>query len=156
MNFKIGQGIDIHNIKDKKCFQKLGGVEFALDYQIEAHSDGDIIIHSICSAICGALSLSDIGTYFSDNDKKNKNLDSIKMLDYFLKAMELENYEIGNIDVTIICEKIYFKNLKEKILVNLKKILQTNFISLKATRFEKDIMQIQCNTVLFLKEKNIA
>lgn len=155
MSLKIGQGIDIHNLVLEKTKQKLGGVEFDLDYKIIAHSDGDIIIHALCSAISGALSLSDLGTYFSDKDKKNKDLDSLVMLDFFLTEMKKQSYEFSNIDITIVCEKIYFKNLSHEILNKLKKILNTNNISLKATRYEKESMQIQCNCVLLLIKKNL-
>lgn len=151
---KIGQGIDIHNIVESKELQKLAGVEFDLGYKILGHSDGDIILHAISSAISGALSLEDIGTYFSDKDEKNRNLDSLKILNFFIDKMNQENYLISNIDITIICENIIFKNIKHQIISHLKTILNTNNLSLKATRFEKESNQIQCNVLLLLEKNN--
>ena len=43
---RIGQGYDAHKIKPGKSLT-LGGIEIDCDYSIEAHSDGDIIIHAL-------------------------------------------------------------------------------------------------------------
>ena len=100
-NIRIGNGLDIHKISKQKTKQKLGGVEFDLDYKVIAFSDGDIILHSISSAILGALSLRDLGSYYSDNDQKNKGIDSQIILSNVLKFMEEKLYEISNIDITL-------------------------------------------------------
>lgn len=149
---KIGQGIDIHNLIRKQTHQKLGGVCFLLDYKIEAHSDGDIILHSISSAIAGALALKDLGSYFPDNKKETKNMDSLMILDFYLNLMKKEKYFISNLDITIICEKIIFKDLKDEIVLFLSEKLKTKNISLKATRYEKDCNQIQCNSIILLQK----
>jgi 2-C-methyl-D-erythritol 2,4-cyclodiphosphate synthase len=41
-----------------------------------AHSDGDVIYHSVVDAILGALSLPDIGQLFPDNDPRLKGSNS--------------------------------------------------------------------------------
>lgn len=149
--FLVGQGIDIHKLEQKnKTLQKLGGVEFTLDYKIIAHSDGDIILHTIANAILGALSLEDIGYYFPDTDSKNKNLDSFIIVDFALKEMKKRNMEINNLDITIISEHIYFRNIKNRIKNNLITFLNTTNISLKATRWEEDKNLIQCNVIITL------
>lgn len=150
---KIGNGIDIHKIKKSNDKQKLGGISFDLGYKVMAFSDGDIILHSISSAILGALSLGDLGSYYSDKDNKNKNIDSQIIINNMLKIMEESSYVISNIDITIICEYIYFANIKNSILANLKNILKTNNVSIKATRFEKDESMIEVHTVLLLTKK---
>lgn len=149
--FLVGQGIDIHKLEQKnKTLQKLGGVEFTLDYKIIAHSDGDIILHTIANAILGALSLEDIGYYFPDNDSKNKNLDSFIIANFALKEMKKRNMRINNLDITIISEHIYFRNIKNRIKNNLITFLNTTNISLKATRWEEDKNLIQCNVIITL------
>ncbi len=153
--FKVGQGIDIHKIVKGNTQQKIGGVLIDSEYKIVAHSDGDIVLHSISSAISGALSMNDLGTYFPDNKKDTKDLDSKKILDFFLNEMRSRKYEIVNIDITVICEKIIFKNIKDKILKNLEIILGTKNISFKATRFEKDVNEIKCNSIVLLKNISI-
>lgn len=149
--FLVGQGIDIHKLEQKnKTLQKLGGVEFTLDYKIIAHSDGDIILHTIANAILGALSLEDIGYYFPDTDSKNKNLDSFIIANFALKEMKKRNMRINNLDITIISEHIYFRNIKNRIKNNLITFLNTTNISLKATRWEEDKNLIQCNVIITL------
>lgn len=150
--YKIGQGIDIHKIELKKTSQKLGGINFLLDYKIVAHSDGDIIYHSISSAILGALSLSDIGTYFSDQDKKNKNIDSFKILNFCLQELKKQKYEIVNLDINVVCEKIIFKDIKKEIINHLKGVFKNENVSLKATRFEQDKDFIECHTIIMIKK----
>lgn len=149
MNFKIGNGIDIHKLKKVKCKQKLAGLNFDLDYKVVAFSDGDIILHSISSAILGALSLQDLGTYFPDTKLENKDLDSIKILNMCLETMKKQNFRISNIDITIVCEYIIFKNIKDDIKKNLEKLLNTE-VSFKATRYEEEKEMIQVNTSLLL------
>lgn len=152
-NIRIGNGLDIHKISKQKTKQKLGGVEFDLDYKVIAFSDGDIVLHSISSAILGALSLRDLGSYYSDNDQKNKGIDSQIILSNVLKFMEEKLYEISNIDITIVCEYIYFANIKDKILENLVNLLKTNNISIKATRYEEEKNMIEAHTTLLLIKK---
>lgn len=150
---KIGHGIDIHDLFEKEGKQKLGGVETLSKYMINAHSDGDIIIHSICSALIGALSLKDLGYYFPDTKKENTNISSIEMLNFFLDILKKENYMISNIDITIICNKILISPIRNKIVSNLKKILNCEHISVKGTRFEKNNnsqMQIHCYCSLLI------
>ncbi|MDE5952690.1 MAG: 2-C-methyl-D-erythritol 2,4-cyclodiphosphate synthase, partial [Malacoplasma sp.] len=145
-------GIDIHKIIKSNKPQKLGGLTFNLGYEIIAHSDGDIIFHSLSSAILGALSLDDLGTYFPDTDLKNKNLNSLVILE---KAMQLLNefgFQIVNVDITLISDFIFLKEIKNEIKKNLEKLLKTK-ISLKGTRFEENVEKVQVNTVLLLSKK---
>ncbi|MEG2993645.1 MAG: 2-C-methyl-D-erythritol 2,4-cyclodiphosphate synthase, partial [Bacilli bacterium] len=103
--FLIGQSIDIHKLEYKvNTLQRLGGIEFILNYELIAHSDGDIILHSISEAILGALGLEDLGYYFSDKNQMNKNLNSLKILDFSLDQMRKRNMEINNVDLMIISE----------------------------------------------------
>ena len=71
MNFRIGHGYDVHRFtKDKELV--LGGISIPYEYGMEAHSDGDVVIHAICDSLLGAASLGDIGKHFLDNDMKYK------------------------------------------------------------------------------------
>ena len=108
------------------------------DFRIIAHSDGDVLLHSIADSILGASGLGDIGKHFSDQDKKNKNLDSSKIIKFCLMKLDELNLEIYNVDTTVICEQPKINPHREKILKKLSKILgiSTARIGLKATTSE--------------------
>ncbi|MCF0217509.1 MAG: 2-C-methyl-D-erythritol 2,4-cyclodiphosphate synthase [Malacoplasma sp.] len=150
---RIGNGIDHHQLIKSECEQNLGGLSFKLNYQIQAFSDGDVILHSISSAILGALSESDLGTFFPDFKKENQNLDSKTILNKCLQMMVQKNFEIVNVDITIVCESIYFAPIILQIKKNLITLLKTQNISVKATRFEKESDMISTYCVLLLKSK---
>lgn len=152
--FLTGLGIDIHNLVLKQSKPLiLGGLTFEEKYEIEAHSDGDLIYHAIANAILGSLGLDDIGTYFSDEDLENKNRNSKVILDFALNKMREFNYEINNLDLTIICEQINFVYKKQKIIDKLREDLGISIIGLKATRPEnKENMKIQCYAQILLKD----
>ncbi len=151
--YRVGQSNDIHQLKKVDSLIHLGGVEISSNYKIISYSDGDIIIHALSEAIYGALSIGDLGYYFSDKDKKNKNISSKVILNHALKKLKDHNYQIVNIDMTIICEKIYISDHKEKILNWLIKNINCNHINIKATRWEEDKNIIQCNCIVLLKRE---
>ncbi len=146
--FFIGHGIDQHKLVKRKKIIVIGGYKMQSEWSILAHSDGDIVLHSISNAILGALGKGDIGDYFPDSDKFNKNLDSQKILKKAL--MFLKNKKIVNIDLTIICEDIFFGNHKNNIKKSLEKILPCKHINVKCTRFEKATHMICCESILLI------
>lgn len=150
--YRIGNSIDIHNLVQSDQMQKLAGKLFEVGYKIIAHSDGDIILHAISEAILGALGLGDLGDYFSDNDDKNKNINSEIILDYALNKLKTYNYQIVNLDISIISELIYFKPIKNDLKFQICQLLNTDNVNIKATRFEKESFQIQCNCAILLKK----
>lgn len=150
--YRIGNSIDIHNLVQSDQMQKFAGKLFEVGYKIIAHSDGDIILHAISEAILGALGLGDLGDYFSDNDDKNKNINSEIILDYALNKLKTYNYQIVNLDISIISELIYFKPIKNDLKFQICQLLNTDNVNIKATRFEKESFQIQCNCAILLKK----
>ncbi len=134
---KVGIGYDFHKFK-KGNFIKLGGLRINGKYSLDANSDGDPVLHSITDAILGALGKNDIGHHFKPNDKKYKNMDSLIFLNKALGFLE-ENYgKISNLDINIICDYPKIDPLKEKIKINLSKILSTrkDKINVKASSTE--------------------
>ena len=152
MNF-IGFAKDIHCLKKAKTSLVLGGYKYQCGYSIIAHSDGDIILHAIANAILGACGQKDIGYYFSDKDKINKNLASTKILHFALEKMTAKHLQIQNIDLMIICDKIIINRIHSQIMKSLYKLLKTKNISLKATRFEQNKNLIEANVVVLLEKK---
>jgi 2-C-methyl-D-erythritol 2,4-cyclodiphosphate synthase len=100
---RVGHGYDAHRyIAGRPLI--LGGVEIPYEKGLEAHSDGDAVIHAICDSLLGAAGLGDIGSYFPDTDKKFKNIDSRILLREVLAQIKEKSLAIGNIDVTILAQ----------------------------------------------------
>lgn len=102
--FRVGQGYDSHRIKSGNSL-RVGGLDLVCDYAFVAHSDGDVLIHAIIDAMLGACNLGDIGSNFPDTDPKYKDIDSLKLLKATDEKIKSLNYEIINIDSTVILEK---------------------------------------------------
>ncbi|MDH5662244.1 MAG: 2-C-methyl-D-erythritol 2,4-cyclodiphosphate synthase, partial [Elusimicrobiota bacterium] len=60
---KVGIGYDIHRLVTGRKLV-LGGVEIPFEKGLSGHSDADVLTHSICDAILGALGKGDIGLHF--------------------------------------------------------------------------------------------
>ena len=135
---RSGVGFDLHKYEPGDGII-LGGYKISCDYKTVAHSDGDVLLHSIADSILGAAGLGDIGMFFSDQDNKNKNLDSTIIIEYCLSELDKMSLEIYNIDTTIVCESPKINPHRGKILENLSDILKIPLskIGLKATTSEK-------------------
>ncbi len=137
--FKSGIGYDIHRFdKQTKRGLKLCGIKINYSKLI-GHSDADVGIHAVCDSIFGALSMKDIGYYFSNNNEKWKNKNSTFFLK-FAKDKLIENkYYIVNLDINFICEKPNINKYRKKMISKLSSILNIpeKIISIKATSNEK-------------------
>ena len=65
MEFRIGQGYDVHALAEGLPMW-LGGVRIESNVGFVAHSDGDVAIHALCDALLGAAALGDIGKHFPE------------------------------------------------------------------------------------------
>jgi len=101
---RIGQGIDVHAFGPGDHVV-LGGMRIVHTHGIVAHSDGDVVIHALCDAILGALALGDIGTHFPPSDERWRGVDSRLFLRHCAGLMREQRYQIGNVDVTVVCER---------------------------------------------------
>ncbi len=100
---RIGQGFDAHRFSETGRLV-LGGVEIPFAKGMEAHSDGDVVLHALCDAILGALALGDIGQHFPDSSETYKGIDSRVLLRRVMVLMQQRQYRIQNIDITIIAQ----------------------------------------------------
>ncbi len=137
-NFFVGTGFDIHAFEDNKEMF-LGGVKLPYSYGFKAHSDGDVLIHSLIDAILGAIGAGDIGEFFPDTDEKYKGIDSKILLEQIINFVYSVGYEIVNIDLTIIAQKPKINPFKQEIKSSIAKLLNLpkQFINIKATTAEK-------------------
>jgi len=139
MKIRIGQGLDVHAFCEGD-FVILGGVTIPHDQSLEAHSDGDVVLHALCDALLGAAALGDLGTHFPPTDPEWANADSRELLRKVDLLIKHEGWAISNADVTIVCEqpKIapYAAQMAANIATDLDLNLGTNDISIKATTTE--------------------
>jgi len=135
--FRIGHGYDVHRFGDGE-FIVLGGIKIAHNHGFIAHSDGDVLIHSLCDALLGSIAAGDIGFHFPDTDKKYKNIDSGLLLERTNKLLKEAQYFIGNVDITIIAQTPKMSPHIQAMREHLAKILNISKsqINIKATTTE--------------------
>ena len=101
---RIGHGVDVHAFGAGDHLV-LGGVRVPFDRGVVAHSDGDVVIHALCDAMLGALALGDIGRHFPPSDPQWKDADSRRFLRHCDALLRARGWCVGNVDVTVICER---------------------------------------------------
>jgi 2-C-methyl-D-erythritol 2,4-cyclodiphosphate synthase len=138
MNFRIGFGIDFHQLVTDREFW-LGGVKIPHTKGALGHSDADVLLHAICDAMLGAACLGDIGVHFPDTDLSFKNIDSKILLRKSFELIQQAGYTIVNIDSSLCLEapkiKAYIPEMQKTIAAVL--ALQVTDVSIKATTTEK-------------------
>ena len=134
---RVGSGFDIHRFEDGE-YLTLGGVKIPFSKGLQAHSDGDVLVHSLIDAILGAINAGDIGAHFPDDDVQYKNANSLDLLQNIYKLMSSEGYFLMNMDATIILEKPKLNKYIDKMKENIAETLNcsTDILSIKATTSE--------------------
>ena len=135
---RVGQGYDVHRFKEGGEVI-LGGVKIDYEKGLEAHSDGDVVLHALCDALLGATALGDIGKHFPDTDPEFKGADSRVLLRYVYDIVQQQGYALVNADITIIAQApkmsphivAMCQNIAEDLEVELDRI------NVKATTTEK-------------------
>lgn len=134
---RIGMGYDVHKlVEDRKLI--LGGVDIPYEKGLLGHSDADVVVHAIMDALLGAAALGDIGKHFPDTDDRYKGISSIKLLHHVGELLRENNFKIGNIDATIICQKPKLAPFRNEMVKNVAKALniEESRVCIKATTEE--------------------
>ncbi len=101
--YRIGHGYDVHRFGEGE-FITLASVKIPYHHGFIAHSDGDVLIHSLCDALLGSIAAGDIGQHFPDTDKQYENIDSSILLEQVCRILKHEQYSIVNVDISIIAQ----------------------------------------------------
>ena len=138
---RIGHGYDVHRFAAQFDEEKpliLAGVRLPVARTLEAHSDGDLVLHAICDAILGALAAGDIGQHFPDDDPKYAGADSGKLLSSVLNLATTRNFHLVNVDVTIVAQVPKLSPHRAAMKTSLANLLQLSpdRVNLKATTTE--------------------
>lgn len=134
---RVGIGYDVHRlVEDRKLI--IGGVEIPYEKGLLGHSDADVLLHAIMDALLGAAALGDIGKHFPDTDPQYKGASSLKLLEHVGRILEEKNYQIVNIDATIIAQRPKMASHIPQMIQNVARILKmdTEQVNIKATTEE--------------------
>ncbi len=100
---RVGLGYDSHRFDPSRPLV-LGGVEIPDHPGLAGHSDGDAVAHAVVDALLGASGLGDVGGRFPDDDPAYEGADSLELLAEAVRELERENYQVVNVDVTVVAE----------------------------------------------------
>ena len=104
MQFRVGQGYDVHRLVEGRPLI-LGGVRIEHTLGLDGHSDADVLLHAITDALFGAAAMGDIGRHFPDTDPAYKGADSRKLLAEAVRLLAERGWSIVNVDSTVIAQK---------------------------------------------------
>lgn len=157
--FRIGNGIDYHKLAEGRDLI-LGGVKIPHTKGCLGHSDADVLLHAICDALLGALSLGDIGKHFPDTSHEFKDIDSKILLKRSIELVWERGYEVVNVDANLVLEKPKIKPYVEAMQTTIAAIIGVDKedVSLKATTAEQlgfigREEGVMANAVALLKKK---
>jgi 2-C-methyl-D-erythritol 2,4-cyclodiphosphate synthase len=134
MSFRIGQGVDTHQLVDGYALT-IGGVSIPFEKGSKGHSDGDVLLHAIVDALLGSISLGDIGQHFPSSDDRWKDTSSSIFLSHTYSLLSEAKYKIENIDATVTLQKPNISEYIPQMVTNIANILQIekDSVSIKAT-----------------------
>lgn len=129
-NFRIGNGYDIHKFLEPSIFEKvsknlyLGGILIEGHVGVVAHSDGDVVLHSLTDALLGALCLPDIGTLYPDNLESTKGISSSGIIKFAYGKIKENGFRLVNADITIITQTPKISPLKDSMINSIASVLE--------------------------------
>lgn len=139
---RIGHGYDVHRFAaqaDSARPLRLAGCQLPEPFTLEAHSDGDLVLHALCDALLGAAALGDIGEHFPDTDARFRGIDSRRLVAEVMTLLASHGLEPVNVDITIVAQvprlAAYRPQMRDSVADLLG--LPGNCVNLKATTTER-------------------
>ena len=135
---RIGHGFDVHRLVPDRTLV-LGGVNIPYELGLLGHSDADVLLHAVCDAVLGALGLGDIGRYFPDTDPSYRGIDSLILLGHVIGLASNRDYEVCNLDVTVVAQRPKLAPYVAEMIANLARACKVTAdrINIKATTTEE-------------------
>ena len=137
-NLAIGTSCDVHRFKAGVPLI-LGGVRVPYDRGLDAHSDGDVLMHAILDAVLSAADLPDLGTLFPDTDAINRGRSSVDMAREVTRRVKVVGARIMSIDAVIMAEGPRIAPLRAQLRESIAASLDIDVrqINVKGKTFEK-------------------
>jgi 2-C-methyl-D-erythritol 2,4-cyclodiphosphate synthase len=101
---RIGQGFDTHRLVPGRRLV-LGGLAIPHERGLEGHSDGDVLLHAVASALLGALGEGDLGRHFPSSDANLRGIASAEIVAWVRARVAGAGFAVGNLDATVIAEQ---------------------------------------------------
>lgn len=135
---RVGFGYDVHRYGPGRPL-RLGGVPLDGGMEVEAHSDGDVLLHALMDAMLGCAGLGDIGEHFPDTDAAFENISSAVLLDEVLRLFQEQGLRLSNVDLTIVAQRPRVGAHKAAIRKNVARLLHLppECVNVKATTEER-------------------
>jgi len=137
-NLAIGTSCDVHRFKAGLPLI-LGGVRVPYDRGLEAHSDGDVLMHAILDAVLSAADLPDLGTLFPDTDAANKGRSSVDMAREVTRRVKVVGARIMSVDAVIMAESPRIAPLRAQLRESIAAALDVDVrqVNVKGKTYEK-------------------
>ena len=133
-----GIGFDVHRLtRGRKLY--LGGIKIPFRLGLLGYSDADPVLHALMDSLLGASGLKDIGSHFSNKNKKYKNIRSTILLKKVIELIKFRKFSINNVDINVIAEKPKVNKYSKKMVQAISKIckINSNQINIKGKTTEK-------------------
>jgi 2-C-methyl-D-erythritol 2,4-cyclodiphosphate synthase len=136
-DYRTGIGFDFHRLVEGRELI-LGGVRIPHPKGLLGHSDADALLHAVCDALLGALSLGDIGGLFPDSDPRYKGVSSLELLHDCCKRVHRQGYRIVNVDAVVLAEAPRIAPYRNQMIANISRaaVETPEAVSVKATTTE--------------------
>jgi len=133
----VGMGFDLHRLGADRPL-KLAGVDIPGSPGLIGHSDADVVLHALADALLGAAALGDIGELFPDDDPKYEDADSAKLFAEVVRRVRRANFEVQNVDCTVLAERPKLQPFREAMRKSLAKALglRARHVGVKFTTME--------------------
>ncbi len=156
-NIAIGLGVDTHRFKEGGPIV-LGGVVIPFDKGLDAHSDGDVLLHAILDAVLSAAGEPDLGTLFPDTDESNRGRSSVDMAQEVARRLTVADARILSLDAVVMCEQPRIAPLRDALRTSVAKIFDINVkrVNVKGKTAEGmgpigRLEGIECRTVVLVE-----
>ena len=135
---RVGQGFDTHRLASGRRLM-LGGVEIEHDRGLEGHSDGDVLLHAVASALLGALGEGDLGAHFPSSDPALAGVTSGELVARVMERVRARGLAIAHLDTTLIAQAPRLGPQREKMSATIADLLgvQAECVNVKVTSTDR-------------------
>jgi 2-C-methyl-D-erythritol 2,4-cyclodiphosphate synthase len=123
METRVGLGYDSHRLGAGRPLI-VGGIQIPFELGLIGHSDGDVLLHAIGDAICGAAGLPDIGRLFPDTDEQWRGADSWLLLRGIAERAAQGGWQLGNVDAVLVAQRPKISPFVEQMRVRIAEALE--------------------------------